>query len=130
MRCEHCCKAAFSEFLLNVVNVPVLTPSSAVTVVHKTLCQVCADRLLPEDPMLRSTMGTVTYYADGWAWLRRGRPETCSMCGSQLPADLTNLFYRPPMHEEILGLCRTCASRVVRAEVEGNTLRLRASASV
>lgn len=108
-----------ASFLLDVVNVPVLTPSGTVAVVHKTLCPVCADRLLPEASMLSPTQGPVTYYADGWKWFRRKRPVTCSMCGSQLPADLSNLFYRLPTHSEVLGLCHSCASRVVRAEVVG-----------
>lgn len=132
IKCEHCRKSSYAGYgwLVDTVSVPAFTSSGAVTVVHKTLCPVCVDRLLPEASMLSSTTGPVTYYDDGWEWFRRKRPETCAMCGRQLPADLSNLFYRPPMHTEVLGLCRTCASRVVRAEVDSNTLRLRASSSV
>lgn len=132
MRCEHCRKSSYAGYgwLVDTVSVPAFTSAGTVTVVHKTLCPACAVQLLPEDSMLGPGIGPVTYYDDGWKWFRRKRPETCTMCGSQLPADLSNLFYRPPLHEEVLGLCRSCASRVVRAEVEGNTIRLRASASV
>lgn len=128
MKCEYC-RRAFPAWLLRTVAVPAFTSSGTVTVVRRTLCPVCADRLLPEASMLRSTMRPVAYYADGWEWFRRGRPETCAMCGNRLPSDLLNLFYRPPMHAEILGLCRCCASRVVCAEVEVNTLCLRVSSS-
>lgn len=129
MRCEHCRKAC-PEWFVDTVSVPAFTSAGTVTVVHRTLCPACSVQLLPEDSKLIPGTGPVTYYDDGWEWFRRKRPETCAMCGSQLPADLSNLFYRPPMHEEVLGLCRTCASRVVRAEVDSNTLRLRASSSV
>lgn len=129
MKCEHCRKAC-PEWLTDTVSVPAFTSAGTVTVVHKTLCPACAVQLLPEASMLRPGTGPVTYYDDGWEWFRRGRPETCAMCGNRLPSDLSNLFYRPPMHAEILGLCRRCASRVVRAEVEVNTLCLRVSSSV
>ena len=118
-----CCRRAFPAWLIHAFAVPAFRPSGALAVVGGMLCPVCADQLLPDAPMLRASRGAVAYYADGLAWFRRGRPETCAGCGSRLSPDMSNLFYRLPPHTGIQGLCRHCASRVVRAEIEADTLR-------